>query len=64
MSDKLIAVENIVNALQKEVGGCKFAMQHVEDTYQEPNAKYHDLALLQARKEAYEHAILIAKTLF
>lgn len=64
MSDKLIAVENIVNALQKEVEQCDKSLDHIAELGIKGETDFAKALILTAHKEAYKKAILIAKTHF
>ena len=64
MSDKLIAVENIVNALQKEVEKCDKELDIIAEFGVKGEADVAKALIFTAHKEAFKKAITITQTLF
>lgn len=64
MEERLISVENIVNAIQKEVEKCDNELDHIAELGVKGETDVAKALIITAHKEAFKKAILIAKTLF
>lgn len=63
-SDRLTAVENITNALQKEIKSCDKELKSLGKLGIKSETDVAKALIITAHKEAYQNAILITNTLF